>query len=69
MAGTPESAAALKALAEEFNNMRPTVLEAGRYCKTKEHGRLGVHKSGIVLMCGHPRCNYQEPVSTAQVGQ
>lgn len=61
-------AEAKKTLRVDYNDTRPTELTAGEYCKKNaEHGLLGVHKTGIVLMCGNARCNYQQPVSAGGV--
>ncbi len=32
------------------------------------HGRMGVHKSGAYLLCGHKDCQYNEPTSTPVEG-
>lgn len=41
--------------------VRPIVLEHGVYCRREDHGLMGVHKSGIALICG--KCDHQHPVS------
>lgn len=47
-----------------FNDMRPEERVAGEYCKANEdHGLLGVHVTGLKLVCGDKRCNHQQAIS------
>ena len=55
---------------EKFPNGRPEVLTAGQYCPDHpEAGLMGVHKSGMVLLCGSKvrghQCEQQIPISAA----
>lgn len=34
-----------------------------RFCRVEEHGRLGVHGSGSLLICTRKHCDHQEFVS------
>ena len=35
-----------------------------KMCRVKDHGRLGVHASGAVLLCCVKHCEHQEYVSS-----